>query len=193
MDKPAPADHPIHHLIAARWSPVGFSSKPVAEQALATCFEAARWSASCFNAQPWAFVVATAAEPDRLAAFRECLVPGNQEWANRAPVLFFAVAKTRFEMNGKPNRWAPYDLGQAMTSFSLQATALGLVVHQMGGFDAAAAARVCGLPEDTEVMAAVALGHPGDVDGLSEKLQGRQAGPRVRKPQGELVFRGRWG
>ncbi len=192
MDKPAPTDHPIHELLAARWSPVAFAETPVSDHDLASCFEAARWSASCFNAQPWAFLVATSADPERRAAFQECLVPGNQEWAGRAPVLIFAVAMTRFAHNDKPNRWAAYDVGQAMATFALEATSRGLAVHQMGGFDADRAAAVCGLPEHTQVMAAVAVGHPGSADGLSEKLRGRETGPRARKAQADFVFHGRW-
>lgn len=193
MDKPADVDHPVHALIATRWSPVAFAPDPVSETDLASCFEAARWASSCFNAQPWAFVVATSAVAERHAAFVDCLVPGNQEWAARAPVLFFAVANPVFAHNDQPNRWAAYDLGAAMATLSLEATARGLSVHQMGGFDAAKARAVCGIPEGHDVMAAVALGHPGSADGLGEKLQGRQAGARARKPQGAFVFRGRWG
>ena len=193
MEKPAVTDHPIHSLLAARWSPVAFSEAPVAEEDLAACFEAARWTASCFNAQPWAFVVATADDAERHAAFVECLVPKNQEWAAAAPVIFFAVALTRFSYNDQPNRWASYDVGAAVSTLAVEATARGLVLHQMGGFDGEAVRKVCGLPEHTEVMAAVALGHPGSLEGLSEALQARQQGARSRKPQADFVFRGRWG
>jgi nitroreductase len=192
MDKPALVVHPIHPLIAARWSPVAFSDEPVSEADLDSCFEAARWAASCFNAQPWAFVVSTSADSEQRAAFQACLVPGNHEWAVRAPVLFFAVALTHFEHNGKPNRWASYDLGAAMASFSLEATSRGLFVHQMGGFDQDKAREVCGLPDNSQVLAAVAVGRAGPADTLSEGLQGRQAGARARKPQDAFVFRGHW-
>lgn len=192
MDKPAATDHPIQPLLAARWSPVAFAPDAVSDADLASCFEAARWAASCFNAQPWAFVVATSADAERHSAFVNCLVPKNQEWAAAAPVIFFAVALSRFSHNDQPNRWAGYDLGAAMASFSVEATSRGLVLHQMGGFDAAAAQEVCGLPDHTEVMAAVALGHPGELSALSDPLQARQQGTRARKPQADFVFQGRW-
>ncbi len=193
MDKPAVTDHPIHPPLATRWSPVAFADAPVSDEDLAGCFEAARWTASCFNAQPWAFVVATADDAERHGAFVQCLVSKNQGWAAAAPVIFFAVALTRFSHNDTPNRWAAYDVGAAVSTLAVEATTRGLVLHQMGGFDAEAVREVCALPEHTEVMAAVALGHPGSMEGLSEALQGRQQGARSRKPQSGFVFRGHWG
>nr|WP_256361147.1 nitroreductase family protein [Methylomonas koyamae] len=67
-----------------------------------------------------------------------------------------------FNHNGKPNRWAPYDTGAAALSICIQATALGLAAHQMGGFDADLARQSFGLPEDCTPMAMIAVGYPAD-------------------------------
>ena len=63
MHKPAPVDHPIHDLLRDRWSPRAFSEKPVPAEILRSLFEAARWAPSSYNAQPWAFLVATKDDP----------------------------------------------------------------------------------------------------------------------------------
>ena len=53
MIKQASNDHPIHELIARRWSPYAFDSRPVAKAEALSLFEAARWSASSYNEQLW--------------------------------------------------------------------------------------------------------------------------------------------
>ena len=75
------ATQPLHDLLQRRWSPRNYAPRPVPDEALRSLFEAARWTASCFNEQPWAFVVATQAQPADFARVLECLVPKNQEWA----------------------------------------------------------------------------------------------------------------
>lgn len=192
MEKPAPAAHPVHELVARRFSPCAFAARPVDPDALRSLFEAARWAPSASNGQPWRFVVATAAEPETLAAFVGALAEGNQRWARAAPVLVFAVTEpTRGE--GKPNLHARYDLGQAVAWLSVEATARGLRVHQMGGFDAERARAAAGIPADLDVVTAIALGHPGDPGGLPDDLRARETAPRQRRPQAEFVFGPRWG
>ena len=102
---------PIDPQFIDRWSPRAFSSKPVEKEKLLSIFEAARWSPSCFNEQPWLFLYATNEEDLKL--FRSILVEKNQLWANKAPVLVYVFAKKFFAYNGKPNRWAEFDCGSA--------------------------------------------------------------------------------
>ena len=93
--------------------------------------EAARWAPSCFNAQPWRFVVAVRQDEEAFERMVSCLVPGNQQWAKKAGLLAFAVAREAFEHNGKPNRHAWHDVGLAVAQLTMQATHEGLAVHQM--------------------------------------------------------------
>ncbi|GAB6067557.1 hypothetical protein JCM13664_08750 [Methylothermus subterraneus] len=185
---------PVHELIAARWSPRAFDGRPVEVEKLTSCLEAARWAPSCYNDQPWRFLV-TDRQQDAEAWQRlfDCLVPANQRWAQRAPVLILACAATRFSHNGAPNRWGSYDTGQAVMSLVLQAAALGLAAHQMAGFDALRAREVFAVPEDFEPMSVTALGYPGDPGVLDETLQERERAPRQRRPLAEIAFAGRWG
>ena len=193
MEKPADNAHPIHDLLKRRWSPRAFSDKPVEPETLRSLWEAARWAPSCFNEQPWYFLVATkrdGAEYDRLLA---CLNEGNSAWAGRAPVLMVSVARTAFQDDGEPNRHALHDVGQAVANLTLQATALGLFVHQMAGFSPEKVRQAFAVPEGFEPVAAIALGYPGDPTVLPEKLRQRELAPRSRKPLEDFVFSGRWG
>ncbi|MGH7236266.1 MAG: nitroreductase family protein, partial [Nitrospiraceae bacterium] len=135
MDKPAQAQYPIHDLLQKRWSPRAFSGRAVEADKLRILFEAARWAPSSFNEQPWSFIVATKDDQANFDRLLRCLLEGNRAWARHAPVLRLSVAKLRFEEDGEPNRHAFHDVGLAVENLVIQATALGLVVHQMAGFD----------------------------------------------------------
>lgn len=193
MEKPAPTDHDVHDLIRRRWSARAFSEKLMGDAELRSLLEAARWAASCFNEQPWRFIVARRddrAEFDRLLS---CLGESNQRWAKGAAVLMLSVASEGFARNGKRNRHALHDVGLAAAQLTLQATALGLAVHQMAGFSSERARELFAIPEGFEPVAAIAIGYPGDPDGLPDDLRERELGGRSRKPQSELAFAGTWG
>ena len=192
MNKEASTSHPVHELIRRRWSPRAFASRPVDAQTLGSLLEAARWAPSAMNEQPWTFIVATKEQPDEYARLLDCLVPGNQVWARQAPVLMIAVAKLRFDRNDKPNRHAFHDVGLAAAQLTLQATALGLGVHQMGGIDVGKIRETYAIPESHEPVTGIAIGYPGDPDTLPEKLRESELAPRQRKSLDEIVFSGTW-
>lgn len=193
--KPAGAEHPIHPLIRDRWSPRAFDpDRLVKREDLLSLLEAARWSASCFNDQPWRYVVCDKSSDE--ASWRRllaCLGESNQVWACRAPVLILAVAMANFGHNGNPNRWAMYDTGAASALLSLQAVALGLVAHQMGGFDAGNARGAFALPDECTPMAVIAVGYQAPAESLDEALQNKELAPRVRSASDEKFYWGRWG
>jgi nitroreductase len=192
MQKPALNDFPILEPLRQRWSPYAFSETPIAKETLLSLLEAARWAPSCFNEQPWRFIVASKA--DDPAAFEKVLgtlVEFNAGWAKSAPVLILAVAKTTFTHNGTPNRHGAYDLGQAMGHLTVQASALGLVMHQMAGFDPEKAKASFSLADDLDPIAVMALGFEGKPEDLGEPLRERHLSPeRKRKPLSELVIGG---
>lgn len=191
MEKPAHTQFPIHDLLKKRWSPRTFDERLVEADKLLSLFEAARWAPSSFNGQPWRFLVATKenkAEYDRLF---NCLIEGNQQWAHQAPMLLLSVAKLQFE-DGSPNRHAFHDTGMAAENLILQATALGLVAHQMAGFRIDQARVDCQIPEGYEPVAMIAIGYPGDPAQLSDRLRAREGQPRVRKPLTEFVYSATW-
>lgn len=193
IEKPAENQFPIHELIRERWSPRAFSAEMVEPEKLLSLFEAARWAASCFNEQPWSFIVATKDKGEEFARVLGCLVEANARWAQHAPVLMLSVASLNFAHNGKPNRHAFHDVGQAVASLTVQATALGLVVHQMAGFSPAKARTEFAIPDDYEAVAAIALGYQGDPASLPDDLRQKELAPRTRRTADSFVFRSKWG
>ena len=193
MQKLAAAQYPLHELIVRRWSPRAFADRSVEPATLARLLEAARWAASCFNEQPWRYIVATRDNPAEFARMLGCLMEGNQVWAKHAPVLMISVAKLTFAHDGKANRHAFHDLGAASASMTFQATALGLYVHQMGGIFVDKARETYGIPEGFEAVAGIALGYLGDAATLPEALREREKEPSKRQPLEAMVFGGRWG
>lgn len=193
MKRPADTTYPIHDLMRQRWSPVAFSDEPLTAEEVGSLLEAARWSASCFNEQPWSFILGRRAQADDFKRLLDCLAPANRTWCQQVPLLMLSVAKKAFDRNGKPNAHAWHDVGQAAAYLSTQATALGLFVHQMAGFDADKARRDLDIPDTHEPVAMIAVGRYGDFDALPDELKTRETSPRQRKPLREFVFVGRFG
>ncbi len=193
LSRKAVTDHPVHELIAKRWSPYAFADRSVADRDLRSLFEAARWAPSSYNEQPWSYIVATTAQPEDYQKILSCLVEGNQEWAKAAPVLALGIATLRFVRNGKPNKAAIHDLGLAAGGLLVEATARGLVVHQMIGIEPERARELFGIPEGSEAVTGLAIGYQGNSAALPEKLRERDQAPRRRKALNEFVFGTRWG
>lgn len=192
--RPAPAACTIHDLITHRWSPRAFEARPVEPEKLRSMFEAARWAASSYNAQPWYFIVGTKDDPENYQKVLSCFVEFNQSWAKNAPVVAISVAAHKMPHDGSQNRHAFHDVGQAAANLALQATALGLQVHQMAGILPDKAREVFGIPEHFEAVAGIAMGYPGDPMTLPEgRLRDNETGARQRKPASDFVFTGKWG
>jgi nitroreductase len=190
--KRAPAVDGVAPVILERWSPRSYAEKEVSPEVLEKVFEAARWAASSSNEQPWRFLVGRRGEETYNKIFSS-LVEGNQKWAGTAPVLILGTTHTKFARNGAENRFALYDLGAAATTLALQAAALGLAAHQMGGFNPAVARDALGIPEEYAIGSVIALGYQGEpADLREERLIEQETKARSRKPLSEIVYRA-WG
>jgi nitroreductase len=185
-------EYPVHELIAKRWSGRAFSSRVVDTTTIGSLLEAARWAASCSNEQPWNFIVTEKEKRPDYDRLLGCLLEFNFQWAQHAPVLMLSIARLNFASTGKPNRHALHDVGQAAAGLALQATALGLIAHQMAGFDVQKARDEFLIPEGYEPCAVIAVGYPGDLASLSDKLRQKELAPRQRKPLRDFVFSGKW-
>lgn len=185
--KHAPAAPGVLDEILKRWSPRAFLDKPVSAADLKKIFEAAHWAASSYNEQPWRFLVGRKGDATYQKIF-DSLVDFNQAWAKSAPVLILSAGKKTFAHNGSPNHHALHDTGAATAYLALQASALGLHAHSMGGFDHEKARAAFGIPDDYAIGAVTALGYFGDIDSLPEHLKKQETSPRSRKPLGEVVF-----
>jgi len=193
-DKYAPANSPILEYLARRWSPRAFAmNRPVERTKILTMLEAARWAPSCFNEQPWRYLVFDGSDKDALDRARACLVEGNA-WARQAPVLMISVAQEAFSKTDQSNRTAEHDVGLASENLVVQAAALGLAAHQMAGFDLDRTRTEFSVPQGFSLIAMIAVGYPyrGKLDDLPEKLRARELQPRVRRPLGQIAFGGKW-
>jgi len=188
INKQALTDYPVHELIASRWSPYSFDSRPVSQSDLRSLFEAARWAPSSYNEQPWTYIVATRSDPEESEKLLSCLDEGNQAWARSAPVLVLAVISLRFSRNGKHNRHAAHDLGLASANLATEATARGLSVHQMAGILPETAREIYGIPDGWEPWTALAIGYAAESDSPADRNQ-----KRTRKPVSKWVFSKQWG
>jgi len=189
--KHAPKVEGVLPVFQERWSPRAFTSRDVSRQDLRRIFEAARWAPSSNNEQPWRYIVGLRGTTTH-DKIQESLMGFNQAWAPKAPVLIVGLAKAKMS-NGSPNMFAMHDLGAASAYLVLQATALGIASHQMGGVDREKARTLLEIPEDYQVAAAIALGYQDDPDTLgSEELVKRELAPRNRKPLNEIAFSS-WG
>lgn len=181
----------INKLITDRFSPVAFAPGAVGEDKVKRLFEAARWAPSSRNEQPWRFIYAHRND----AVFEDMLntlVDENRIWAQNAPLLILSIAKTTFSHNGKPNQYAFHDTGMAVANLLIQATDMGLYVHQMGGYDKEMARDVLNIPEGYQPVAMIAVGYKGNPEEMPEELRSRDKAERKRKSRSELVYRGGW-
>jgi len=179
--------------IANRWSPRAFLDKPVDKATIHALLDAARWAASSNNEQPWRYMVATKENAAEFAKLVSILVPKNQLWASKAPVLMLSIAKKTFTYHGKPNRHYLHDTGAATQLLGIQAAAMGLQIHSMGGFDMEKSRATFNIPNDFEPAAAIAIGYPGPPENAAEEFRAGETSPRTRKALGEMAFEGTFG
>lgn len=186
-------DHPVAPQFPARWSPRSFTDRKLAEAEMMSLLEAARWAPSASNHQPWRLVWALRDEP-AFQAIHTALTGNNLIWAGKAAALVAVASKdtaTNREGASFINRTAGFDTGAAWMSLALQAHAMGLVAHAMGGFDRDKLATAVALPEGHTLHCVVAIGEQGPADALPEDLAAREK-PSGRKPKAEIALRGRF-
>ncbi len=191
MRKTATSEFPILDVLKERWSPRAYDSKLVENEKVWSLLEAARWSPSGGNSQPWSFIITRKGDAafDKLV---ETLSGNNKKWAVNAPLLVVSVAKLT-RADGSPNPYAYYDVGQAVAHMSIQAESAGLRVHQMAGFDSQQARAVFEIPTGYDPVTVVAIGYFGALDQLPEDLQQRETIDRSRKAWNEFVFEDKFG
>ena len=179
----------LNELVTKRYSPRAFSAATISQSELLVLLEAARKAPSSSNVQPWRFVHALRQEETSFAEIANCLVDGNRIWAPKAAALVVAIAKETLE-NGKTNHYAAYDAGTATAWLTVQATSMGLFVHQMGGFDRERTVIALKIPEGYKPMAVLAIGYLGDPKQLPEANQESEIVRTSRLPMEAIAFQG---
>ena len=179
----------ILEIIQERWSPYSFSSNDVEEFKLKAMFEAAGYAPSCNNEQPWMFIYSTQQNRQIFNDYLGFLAESNKVWAKDVYALIISLARTKFSFNGKPNRYAFHDTGMAVANLLLQALAMDIYVHQMGGFSIEKVKEYFKLDVDIEPVAIMAVGYMGDANSLSPELLKRDEKRRPRKSVNEYAFK----
>lgn len=188
MQKSSQVEFPVTDLIEQRRSRRSYSSQTIEPEKIHSLFEAARWAPSSMNEQPWSYLYATRDQTELWNKLISVLNESNRIWAKHAPLLILSLARKTHIRNGAVNVSAKYDVGAANAFLSMQATHLGLNIHQMGGYDKQKAIEMLNIPETYEPMVIMAVGYLGDADKLSDNLKVREVAPRERYMQEFFVM-----
>ena len=191
-DRHADTSVPIHHDLAARWSPRAFDpNAELAHEDLAALLEAARWAATWGGRQPVRFIVG---EPHRSAGehgdeifvtLAGLLKRGNS-YAHAASALILLCADAG--PDEKTSLYSKVDAGSAMANLSTEAVRRGLIAHPMAGFDADGAVRAFDLPAGLRPLMIIAVGTLGDYAQVSDEIAERDGRPRQRLPLNQIVL-----
>ncbi len=187
IDNHAVTDHPIHDLLRKRWSARAFSSRRVEKTKLFSILEAARWTPSSRNEQPWRYIIFTTDNPSRLLEAQSVLLESNS-FAKQAPILICAITKKTYTDSLELNRLYFHDLGAANENMFLECFNQGLIMHEMGGFNVKLAREIFNIPDDYEVGIMIAVGYQGTNDSLPEKFKVKNTKPRERKHLSQIAF-----
>jgi len=181
-------EYPIHPLIQGRCSPRAMTGEEMSDGELMALFEAARWSPSSYNGQPWRFVYVKRDTP-HWPKLHDTLIEFNQKWTAKASALVLVISRDTFEHNGKPARTHSFDTGSAWMALALEASHRNLVTHGMEGFDYDKARSNLQVPSGYTVEAMIAIGKPAAKSSLPEDILKREV-PSTRRPLSEIVKEG---
>lgn len=176
----------LNEVLTKRYSGNSYDpSRSVARNRILAICEAGHLAPSAYNEQPWRFIICNKIScPQAYQKAFNALGEYNQGWSKNAPVLIIAIAATQSSYNHKFNRWATFDTGAATFSMVLKATSLGLMAHQMGGFDEAKLREAFSIPANFIPLSIMAIGYPA---ADSTQL------PKKRNPLGDHFYFESWG
>ncbi|WP_048571060.1 nitroreductase family protein [Clostridium cylindrosporum] len=175
--------------IQRRWSPRAFSNEKVNIDDIYGVLEAARLAPSCYNEQPWRYIIAF--EEEDLKVMRDLIDKSNRVWADNAPVLIAFLSKRRFKHNTRENYWHMFDVGASWGYLTIEAQSRGLITRGIGGFNMTRARRVLNVPYNYDIVTLVAMGKQGDVNILPEDLRVKEV-PSERMDLSEILHIGKF-
>ncbi len=179
----------VHELFKNRWSALSYSDKPLHDEEILTMIEAASWSFSSSNVQPWRFIYALKGS-ETFQKILDTLMPGNVTWAKNAGAFVVGIAKTNLDKEGNPlNAAAELDLGSAYMLLILQALTMKIYAHPMGGFDKTKLSTTFELEQNLKPMVVIALGYLDAAEKLNDPYLTRELSPRTRKPLNEIILK----
>ena len=155
-----------------------YTDQPVTERDIEDIVTMSQMASCWENTQPIRYVAVLDQElKDRLA--KECTVdfPWNTENIHAAPaliVLCIVKGLSGYEPDGsfstkKGTHWQSFDAGVAAAHFCLAANALKFGTLIMGRYEEDKVKEILSLPEDYDVSALIAIGHPAVIPAASER------------------------
>jgi nitroreductase len=189
MNKTPETSAPLTPLLASRWSPRSYDENhEITDQEILSILEAGRWAPSSNNGQPWRFSVAKRGS-DLHAKVVAGLTGFNQGWAPAAAALI--VVSVKKAEDGSSHKGNFYDAGLAVAQMCIQAQALDLYTHQMGGILHAQLHESLGLSSDLEVALVFTVGKKGAPEKFEGEALAREIAPRTRLELSEIVLHGK--
>jgi len=180
----------INEHIETRRAKRALSTEPVSQQQVELLIRAAHLAPSCFNSQPWRFVVID--EEETLAAVKDAMPKGNY-WTKPAPVIIAVASQRDLDCALSDDRdYFLFGCGMAVGNVMIQATQMDLVAHPIAGYNPVRVKEMLGIPEEYTLITLVIVGRPGDVSQLSDQHREIELGPRDRKPLAEVMARNRF-
>lgn len=181
---------PIAEVLAERWSPRSFDpTHTISKDEALAILEAGRWAPSANNMQPWRFAYISREDDLHAAICEKGLTGFNQAWAPSASALILVAVKTKDEEGNLLSK-AAYDAGLAASLMQVQAQALGLHSHQIGGLVRDEITSILNLDTDLEVLVLIAVGKLAPAENLQGPAYDREIAPRVRLNLNEVVLYG---
>ncbi|KGG91698.1 MULTISPECIES: nitroreductase family protein [Comamonas] len=174
---------PVHTQFIERMSPRAFVPEALSAAQIEQLVEAARWAPSASNKQPWHFAYALRDDAN-WQAFSQIPNEANRRWCLNGGALIVLLSD-RQASAAKHS----FDAGCAWGYLALQAHAMGLATHAMGGFSADEARKVLNLPEHLVPECVIAVGRRADAATLPDDLREREQ-PSGRKQLAEMLSAG---
>lgn len=164
----------ILDIIKERRSVRKFKADPIPEESLQRVLDAARFSPSGKNLQPWKFILVK----DESLKKRLVEASVGQTFIAQAPVVIVACAfpdRCYSRMGNYMKSW-PVDVAIAFEHLMLQAQEEGLGTCWIGAFEEREVKSVLHVPEGVRVLALTPLGYPDE-----------KPAPRGRKDLQEII------
>lgn len=168
----------------------GLSSKNIERDILNNILKAASLAPSCFNKQPWRYIIVDKSET--LSEVHKSL-PENNSWAKTAPAIIITLTGTELDCTLPDHRdYALFDTGLSVMNLMLQAQKEGIIAHPMAGFNSKEIRNFFHIPENYTIIALVALAYPGNDSVLNDKQKEMENSMRNRKPIDEIASFNKW-
>lgn len=152
----------ILNLIKTRRSIRKYKSQDVPEDHLNKILEAARWSPSAINKQPWQFVVV---KDQNIKKEISNNVHLTNRFVSKAPVIMVVCADLE-----KSQKWALVDCALACQNILLEAHSLGLGSCFIGAFNEDKIKNILKIPDKMKILGLITIGYPAEKPQASPRL-----------------------